>query len=81
MSVTNRRSVTVTLTPQELTDIRVSVLTRLDLIGKRTDPDETPAEAAERQARYERVRALMAEGGVLHRAMIESLAHGVKEVT
>jgi len=81
MSITNRRSVSVTLTPQELTDIRVSVLTRLDLINSRGDPGETPGEAVERQARYERVRALMDEGGVLHRAMIESLAHGVKEIT
>jgi len=77
--MTNRRSVSVTLTPQELTDIRVSILCRLDLIGQPRDSD-TPAEAAERRLRYDRIKALMAEGGVLHRAMIESLGTRIKEI-
>ena len=70
--------VTITLTSQELTDIRVAVLTRLDKINQTMKKDDLSEK--ERQllhTTYTRVQALMQEGGVLHEAVREIGSHDI----
>jgi len=60
-----KRTVTIELTEQQLTDIRVSVLTRLDRLTPTKD------DTLEAHDRYRRIRALMDTGGPLFKAMVE----------
>jgi hypothetical protein len=62
------RTVTITLTDTQLTDIRVACLHRLDTLSnvlKTCAPDQRPVLEAARN----RVHAMMDEGGVLLAAM------------
>lgn len=66
------RKVTVELTARELTDIRVAIFHRMDVLNKTIS---LSSESADLKAIYARLHAMMEEGGVLYNAMKESTRH------